>query len=53
MKFEFNHKKKFRRTINTWRLKNILLKEWVNQEIKEEFEKYMGKKKKRKVHENK
>ena len=27
---------------NTWRLKNILLKnEWINQEIKEEIKKYM------------
>ena len=40
MKLEVNHKKKFGRTTNTWRLKNILLKnEWVNQEIKEEMKK--------------
>ena len=31
MKLEINHKKKFEKTMNTWRLKNILLKdEWVN-----------------------
>jgi len=42
MKLEVNYKKKIRRTTNTWRLKNILLKnEWVNQEIKEEIKKYL------------
>ena len=42
MKVEINHKKKFGKTANTWRLKNILLKnEWVNQEIKEKRKKYM------------
>ena len=42
MKLEVNHKKKFGRTTNTWRLRNILLKnEWVNREIKEDFKKYM------------
>ena len=42
MKLEINHKKKFGKTTNTWRLKNILLKhEWVNQEIKEKIKKYM------------
>ena len=42
MKLEINHKKKFGKTTNTWRLKNILLKnEWENQEIKEEIKKYM------------
>ena len=31
MKLETNHKKKFGKTMNTWRLKSILLKnEWVN-----------------------
>ena len=31
MKLEVNHKKKFEKTTNTWRLKNILLKnEWAN-----------------------
>ena len=36
MKLEVNHKKKFAKTTNTWRLKNVLLKnEWVYQEIKE------------------
>ena len=41
MKLEISHKKKFGKTTNTWRLKNILLKnEWVNQEIKEEIKKY-------------
>ena len=42
MKIEINHKKKFGKSPNTWRLKNILLRnEWVNQEIKEEIKKYM------------
>ena len=41
-KLELNHKRKFGRSSNTWRLKSILLKnEWVKQEIKEEFKKYM------------
>ena len=35
---EINHKKKFGKVANTWRLKNILLKnEWANQEVKEEI----------------
>ena len=39
MKLEINHKKKKLESLQTWSLKNILLKnEWVNQEInKEEF----------------
>ena len=38
MKLEINHKKKFGKSPNAWRLKNILLKnEWVNQAIKEEI----------------
>ncbi|EFB13893.1 hypothetical protein PANDA_019337, partial [Ailuropoda melanoleuca] len=38
LKLELNHKEKFGRNTNTWRLKKILLKnEWVNQEIKEEL----------------
>ena len=42
MKLELNHKKKFGRNSNTWRLKSILLKdEWVNQEIREELKRYM------------
>ena len=42
MKLEINHKKKCRKVTNTWRLKNILLKnEWANQEVKEEIKKYM------------
>ena len=42
MKLEINHKKKFGKTENTWRLKNILLKnEWANQEVKEEIKKYI------------
>ena len=42
MKLEINHKKKFAKVKNTWRLKNILLKhEWANQEVKEEIKKYM------------
>ena len=42
IKLKINHKKNFGKTTNTWRLKNILLKnEWVNQEIKEGIKKYM------------
>ena len=42
MKLELNHKKKFGRNSNTWRLKSILLKdEWVNQEIREELKRFM------------
>ena len=42
MKLKINHKKKFGKTTNTWRLKDILLKnEWSNQEVKEEIKKYM------------
>ena len=42
MKLKINHKKKFGKLTNTWRLKNILLKnEWANQEVKEEIKKYM------------
>lgn len=38
LKLELNHKKKFGRNSNTWRLKSILLKdEWVNQEVRDEF----------------
>ena len=42
LKLELNHNKKFGRTSNTWRLRTILLKdERVNQEIKEEFKRFM------------
>ena len=42
MKLKINHKKKFGKVTNTWRLKNVLLKnEWANQEVKEEIKKYM------------
>ena len=42
MKLEINHNKKFGKVTNTWRLKNILLKnEWANQAVKEEIKKYM------------
>ena len=42
MKLELNHKKKFGRNSNTWGLKSILLKdEWVNQEIREELNRFM------------
>ena len=42
MKLELNHKKKFGRNSNTWRLKSILLKdEKVNQEIREELKRFM------------
>ena len=40
-KTEINHKKNFEKITNTWRLKNILIKnEWANQEAKEEIKKY-------------
>ena len=42
MKLEINHKKKIWKVTNTWRLKNILLKnEWANQSVKEEIKKYL------------
>ena len=38
MKLKMNNKKKFGKVTNTWRLKNILLKnEWANQAVKEEI----------------
>ena len=45
MKLEVNHKKKSRKTTNTWRLNNMLVNnEWVNQETKEEILKIHGNK---------
>ena len=42
MNVEISHQKKFGKVPNTWRLKNILLKnEWTNQADKEEIKKYM------------
>ena len=42
LKLELNHKKKFGRNSNTWKLKTTLLKNvWVNQEIKEELKQFM------------
>ena len=42
MKLKINYKKKFGKVTNTWRLRNILLKnEWANQEAKEEIKKYL------------
>ena len=42
LKLELNHKKKFGRNSNMWRLKTILLKdERVNQEIKDELKRSM------------
>ena len=42
LKLELNHKKKFGKISNTWRLRTILLKdERVNQEIKEELKRFM------------
>ena len=42
MKLDINPKKKFEKPSNTWRLKNILLKnKWANREVKEEIKKYM------------
>ena len=41
MKLELNHKKKFRRNSNTWKLKTTLLKNaWINQEIKGELKQF-------------
>ena len=41
-KLKINHNKKFGKATNTWRLKNILLKnEWANQVVKKEIKKYM------------
>ena len=38
LKFEINNKKIFGKVTNTWRMKNILLKnEWANKELKEEI----------------
>ena len=40
---KLDHKKKSGKGTNTWRLKNILLKnEWANQEVKEEIKKVYG-----------
>ena len=40
MNLEINHKNKFGKVTNTWRLKNILLKnEWANQEVKDKIKK--------------
>ena len=42
MKLELNHKEKFGRNSNTWKLRTILLKnDWVNQEIKNQFKQFM------------
>ena len=40
MKLQFSHKKKNWKRMNTWRLNNMLLKKWVNNEIKEEIRNY-------------
>ena len=38
LKLELNHKEKFGRNSNTWKLRTILLKnDWVKQEIKKQF----------------
>ena len=45
MKLEINHKKIFGKPPNTWRLKNIPLKnEWIKQEIKEKNKNIHGSK---------
>ena len=42
LKLELNHKEKFGRNSNTWKLKTTLLKNaWVNQEIKEELKQFV------------
>ena len=42
LKLELNHKEKFGRNSNTWKLRTILLKnDWVNQEIKNQFKQFL------------
>ena len=42
MKLELNHKEKFGRNSNTWKLRTILLKnDWVNQQIKNEIKQFL------------
>ena len=42
LKLELNHKEKFGRNSNTWRLRTILLKnDSINQEIKNQFKQFM------------
>ena len=42
LKLELNHKEKFGRNSNTWKLRTILLKnDWVNQVIKKEIKQYL------------
>ena len=42
MKLEVNHKNKFGKPINTWRINNILLGDkWAKQEFKKEIKKYI------------
>ena len=42
LKLELNHKEKFRRNSNTWKLKTTFLKNaWINQEMKEELKQFM------------
>ena len=42
MKLERNHKEKFGRNSNTWKLRTILLtNDWVNQGIKDELKQFM------------
>ena len=43
LKLELNHKEKFGRNSNTWKLRIILLQnDWLNQEIKNQFSNYWG-----------
>ena len=42
LKLELNHKEKFRRNSNIWKLRTILLKNnWVNQEIKNQIKQFL------------
>ena len=42
LKLELNHKEKFRRNSNTWKLKTTWLKNaWINEEMKEELKQFM------------
>ena len=41
MKVDLNHEKTLEKHSKTWKLNNILYKEWVNNEIKEEIKRYL------------
>ena len=41
MKLEINYAKKTKKPTNTWRLNNMLLNQWINDQIKIEIKQYM------------